>query len=313
YIEKIIKEIKKDFNIYKTIYIGGGTPNFLDDINLNNFLFSLKKNVDKDCEYTIECNPEFITQNQIDIFIKNKINRISIGIQSTNDNILKLLKRTHDFKIAIEAIKLLQKNKITNISCDFIYNLPLLKEKDILNVFQFIKDFKIPHVSFYSLELKKGSILTKQNYKIDIDEEENQLEIVKREFKKLNYIRYEISNWAKENQYFSKHNLAYWNLCEWKGIGISSYGFEKGIYYKIDGTILDWIKKEEKWNQKEINENVFLLGLRKTEGINLNIKRNHQAFNYLKNKLNKNLLVIENNHIKAKNIDLLNEILIDII
>ncbi|MDE5767306.1 MAG: radical SAM family heme chaperone HemW [Malacoplasma sp.] len=313
YIEKIVKEIKNDFNIYKTIYIGGGTPNFLDDTNLNYFLSSLKKNLDKNCEFTIECNPEFITQSQIDLLIKNKVNRVSIGIQSTNNNILKLLKRTHDFDTAIKAIKLLYKNKITNISCDFIYNLPLLKEKDILNTFKFIKDFQIPHISFYSLELKKGSILTKQNYKIDVNEEENQLEIIKQEFSKLNYIRYEISNWAKTNQYFSKHNLAYWNLCDWKGIGISSYGFENNIYYKVDGTILDWVKKEEKWNQKEINENIFLMGLRKTEGINLKIQRNYQAFNYLKNKINKNLVTIQNNHIKAKNIDLLNEILLDII
>lgn len=313
YVKKIINEIKKDSNFYKTIYIGGGTPNFLDDEILNDFLSNLKNHLDSNHELTIECNPEFITQSQINIFNKNKVNRISIGVQSTNDNILKLLKRTHDFKTAINAIKLLQKNKITNISCDFIYNLPLLKETDILSTFQFIKDFSIPHISFYSLELKKGSILSKQNYKIDIDKEENQLEIIKNEFKKLNYIRYEISNWAKSNQFFSKHNLAYWNLCDWKAIGISGYGFENQTYYKIDGTILDWTKQIEKWNEKEINENIFIMGLRKTNGVNLNIKRNYQAFNYLKNKLNKNLLIIENNHIKAKNIDLLNDILLDII
>ncbi|MDE7075516.1 MAG: radical SAM protein, partial [Malacoplasma sp.] len=118
YIEKIVKEINSDFNIYKTIYIGGGTPNFLDETNLNYFLSSLKKNLDQNCEFTIECNPEFITQTQIDVLIKNKVNRVSVGIQSTNDNILKLLKRTHHFNTAIKAIKLFQKNKITNISCD---------------------------------------------------------------------------------------------------------------------------------------------------------------------------------------------------
>lgn len=314
YIEKIINEIKNDNNKYKTIYIGGGTPNFINNNSLSNLLSTLKNKLfDKDYEFTIECNPEFINQSQIDIFKQNKVNRISIGVQTTNNEILKLLKRTHNIQTCINAITLLQKNKFNNISCDFIYNLPLLKISDLKETFNFIKKLKIKHVSFYSLELKEGSILTKQKYHLNTNIEEDQLDFIKNEFDKLNYFRYEISNWASDNMYISKHNLAYWNLSNWKGIGISSYGFENGEYYKYQGTILDWKKETWKWTNQEIFENILIMGLRKSEGIDLSIQKNLDAYNHFKNRLNHELIKIENNHLKAKNFDLLNEILLDII
>lgn len=168
-------------------------------------------------------------------------------------------------------------------------------------------------MSFYSLELKEGSILTKQKYRLNTNIEEDQLDFIKNEFNKLNYFRYEISNWASDNMYISKHNLAYWNLSNWKGIGISSYGFENGEYYKYQGTILDWKKETWKWTNQEIFENILIMGLRKSEGIDLSIQKNLDAYNHFKNRLNHELIKIENNHLKAKNFDLLNEILLDII
>lgn len=313
YVDIIVNQINNDNNTYETIYIGGGTPNYLNDILLNYLLSSLKNKLIQDYEFTIECNPEFVTQSQINILKDNKVNRISLGVQTTNDSILKLLKRTHSINTCINAIKLLKTNGFNNISCDFIYNLPLLKTSDLIDVFKFIKDHQINHISFYSLELKEGSILTKRKYKLDTNVEEDQLEFIKNEFNKLNYIRYEISNWAINNNYISKHNLAYWNLNDWKGIGISSYGFENMNYYKNEGTILNWTKNNSEWDEKELYENILIMGLRKTNGIDLSIKQNKDAYNYFKNRLNHNLIEIKDNHLKAKNFDLLNDILLDII
>lgn len=314
YVELIVKQINESNNFYKTIYIGGGTPNFLSEKLLDFLLSNLNKKRDKDfCEFTIECNPEFINQKQIDLFKKNNVNRISLGVQTFNETILKLLKRTHQNKDVFNALNLLYKNQIKNVSIDLIYNLPLLKNKDIIDSFKFIKDYQIKHISFYALEIKEGSILNKTNYKINEDIEGIQLDLIKDEFHKLNYQRYEISNWALNNDFYSNHNLAYWNLLDWKAIGISSYGWENNVYYANQGSLLDWKPINQNWTKKDLYENIFIMGLRKLEGIDLSININNEAYLYLKNKLNFNLLEIKNNHIKAKNIDLLNEILIDII
>lgn len=313
YVEKIIKEIKEDQNKFKTIYIGGGTPNFLNDELLNNLLKSLKDKLQQNYEFTIECNPEFINENQVQIFINNNVNRISLGVQTLNETILKFLKRTHCNNDVYNALNLLFKNNLTNISLDFIYNLPLLKNKDIENSFKLIKDYKIKHISYYSLEIKKGSILNLQKYKIDENIEEEQLELIKKNFEDINYFRYEISNWAINKKYFSQHNLAYWDLKYWKSIGVSGYGYENDIYYQNLGNIDNWKKNEINWTKKELYQYILIMGLRKKEGINLKNKRNLNAYMFFKDKLNHDLIYIENNFLKAKNFDLLNNILLDII
>lgn len=313
YVDKIVDEINLDKNSYKTIYIGGGTPNFLNDFLLDKLLNALSKKAEQNCEFTIECNPEFVNQNQINIFKKNNVNRISLGVQTFNETILKLLKRTHLNNDVYRSLKLLYDNKIDNVSIDLIYNLPLLKKSDLYESFDFIKANKIKHISFYALEIKEGSILNKKKYQIDENIEGDQLEIIREQFQKLNYDRYEISNWAINDNYYSKHNLAYWDMNDWKAIGISGYGLENNIYYANQGSILDWKKVDQKWTQKDFYENTFIMGLRKLKGIDLSIPKNLKAFEFLKPKLNFELLEINNNFIKAKNIDLLNNILLDII
>lgn len=195
YLRQIRKEIQKTpNNRYSTIYIGGGTPNLLEPKLLDYLLKPLSLQLAKKYEFTIEANPEFINQTQINIFKKNKVNRISLGVQTTNDLILKLLKRSHDFAMVKKAICLLQKNNFTNISLDFIYNLPLLTNKDLMDSFDFIAKYQIKHISYYALEIKKGSILKQKKYKIDLQKEEEQLQIVKENLAKLGFYRYEIAN-----------------------------------------------------------------------------------------------------------------------
>lgn len=313
YIEKIINEIKSDSNIYKTIYIGGGTPNYLSDNCLIKLLNVLKNRLSNNYELTIECNPEFLSESQAKIFRDFGVNRVSLGVQTLNESILKLLKRTHNNKDVINALNNLKTNGIKNISIDLIYNLPLLKIDDLKKSFNFILENEIKHISFYSLEIKKGSILNKEKYKINDENEAKQLSYIIKEFEKLNYDRYEISNWAINNQYYSQHNLAYWNLNSWKAIGVAGYGFENNLYYYNEGNIKNWIKIDQKWSDKDIIENIFIMGLRKKEGVDLSIERNLSAFNKLKDKFNFDLISIENNYLKVKNIDLLNEVLIDLI
>lgn len=313
YIEKIILEIKPLKEKFETIYIGGGTPNFLDDDILDLFLNECKDKLANDYEFTIECNPEFLTLNQASILNKNKVNRVSLGVQTTNENILKLLNRQHKNIDVTNAVRYLNQNNITNISFDFIYNLPLMSLSDLKKDIDFALNNKATHLSFYALEIKEGSTLNKQKYKIDESSENDQFEFLENQLNKSNFKRYEISNWSLNGNFNSKHNIAYWKMNDWKAIGVSAYGYENNRYYKNEGNTENWIKKIEQWSEVETYQNILIMGLRMIEGIDLSIPINLKAYNHFKNKIDDKNIVIENNKLRAKNINLLNDILIEII
>jgi len=308
YIEKIISQIKDIKHKLKTIYIGGGTPNSLDNYLLNKLLNCCSKLCTKDTEFTIECNPEFICKEQINIFKKNKVNRISLGIQTVNPIILKKMNRFSDLKKIKESINLLKKNNINNISCDFIYGFNELNLKDLDDSIKFIKLYKIPHVSFYSLEVKKGSALYAQNYQTNEEKIENQLIYINKMLLKNGFNRYEVSNWTLKPKYESEHNKAYWKMLEWKGIGLGAYGYENNIYYTNTGTLKNWKQKKE--NIKDMDLVKLIMGLRMKQGIFLDSK-NKEIYQKYKDKL-KNIY-IKNNHLICKDLDILNQCFIDLI
>ncbi len=181
---------------FRTIYLGGGTPNVFDDADLDRFLGALKGLAKRGCEFTIECNPDLVTTEQARIFKRNRVNRISLGVQSTNDKILKILNRTHTIKDCEDAIGLLKRSGFANISIDFMYALPLMKVKDATDAVDFAIGNGVQHVSFYGLDLKPNALLTLQDYRIDPDEEADQLEAIVARFAKSRFSRYEVSNWA---------------------------------------------------------------------------------------------------------------------
>ncbi|MGL4617242.1 MAG: radical SAM protein [Mycoplasmoidaceae bacterium] len=310
YINKIILEINEIKHILNTIYIGGGTPNILKDELLEIFLNSFKKNIDKNTEVTIELNPELITESQLKILKSNNVNRISLGVQSTNNNILKNLGRLHTIEMVEEKIKLLNQYNFKNISCDFIYNVPNMKMSDIDDMLYFIERHDIKHLSFYSLEIKEGSILNKLRYKIDFEKEEEFLFYFQN---KIKLKRYEISNWSKNKNYESKHNKAYWNMKYWKGIGYGSWGFEKNAYIESKGDTSNWQYIYNKISNEELYKDILIMGLRQVKGIDLSNKKNFQAFDFYKKSIPNNLIVIEDNYVRVKEIDLLNEVLLNII
>ena len=312
YLEEIIKTLKNEcfHKQFKTIYIGGGTPNLLSDDLMQYLLSNLKDYLDDDYEFSIECNPEFITNSQLNIMKNNKVNRISLGVQSFNDEILKKMHRTHTSQKAIEIINLIKENGFSNFSCDFIYNYPNMNISDLNDVFYYIKELKIPHVSFYALEIKENAILNKFKYELDLEQEELQLIFIKKMFKKLKYKRYEISNWCINKNYYSKHNLAYWDYSDWKAIGLGAVGLENKENYEYKNKIDNWAKSTNLLDDKTYYLNVLIMGLRKSQGIDLTIKRNKIAFEMYKEKL-MNYKII-NNHLIADNLDCLNDTIINL-
>lgn len=296
---------------FETIYIGGGTPNALNDNQLNLLLKNLKTYLSKNYEFTIECNPDLVTKSQVEILKINKVNRISLGVQSTNNKILRILNRTHTIETCSTAIDLFHQCDFKNISVDFMYALPLMTNKDVIQAVKFVESKKVQHVSFYGLDLKPGAILTKQKYQINLDDESDQLELAIKEFAKIGFKRYEVSNWARSKKYESKHNLAYWLTKDWSAIGYGACGFENKISYEYTGTIKAPKKIQRKLSELEYYQQVLIMGLRLSNGINVNIEPYKKAYEIFKSKLTN--VTLKKGFLFCNNINLLNNTIINII
>jgi len=272
YLKELENEIKTNYKneTLKTLYIGGGTPSSLDieDLNkLKNILEIFK--LEKEYEFTFECNPNDINEKFLEKLKELKVNRISIGIQSFNKEILKTLGREENS--TIEKIKLAKKY-FKNINIDLIYgvnnqSLEMLKED-----LETIKKLDLPHISIYSLILENNTILKINNYK-EIDEDLNRkmYDYIIKYLKENNYIHYEISNFSKEG-YQSKHNLTYWNNEKYYGFGLGASGYTNDIRYTNTRSITNYIKGNHILEKEEITkridmENFMILGLRKIKGI----------------------------------------------
>ena len=314
YINLICSQINKEIkNKFKTIYIGGGTPNSLSFNNLEKLLKVCKKIRSINCEFTIEANPEFINLEQVKLFQQYKVNRISLGVQSANEKINQKFNRKHSMNDVCDAIKLLKKHNINNISLDFIYGYELMSLKDIKDDIDFVVNNKIPHVSFYSLEVKNNSIFAKQDYHENELKIEEQLAYIIKKMHDNNFIRYEVSSWCIDKKYQSKHNLCYWNTNDWKAIGLGAYGLENMNYYHYEGNIEKMCKINKIYTLKEYYFQVLMMGFRLASGLDLKNKLHKKAFNYFKHKINGNLITIKKHHVIAKNINQIDEILISII
>ncbi len=316
YVDLVINFVKKESyeNQYSSIYLGGGTPNFLPDKLLDKLLSNLKLFLDKtsDYEYCLECNPEFINEEQAKIFLKHGINRVSLGVQSVNNKILKSIGRDHTVEDVQKAINILYKNKITNINLDFLYALPKLTNNDLNEDIKFAIKNNIKHLSFYALEIKEGSLMKKQDILVDEDQAAEQLEFVQKTLAKNKYKRYEVSNWALEPKYESIHNKAYWLTNDWKAIGIGASGFEENVMYKWEGDYLNWKRVGYKLGLKELYLQVLMMGLRLVDGIDvINNERNSEAYKTYFNDLTN--CYIKDGNLKCININLLHESLLNIV
>ena len=325
YLDSLRKEIEERYNDEEvsTIYIGGGTPTCLDDEELKELLKITKLfNVKDKIEFTIEGNIESITENKLKIMKEYGVNRISIGVQSFNDNVIKLLGRKHNKNEVFSKIELVKKY-FDNINIDLIYaayeDTDILKED--INNFLFLD---IPHISTYSLIIEDNTILKIKGYKnINEDLDYEMYSYIEKTLEENNYIHYEISNYAKKG-YESRHNLVYWNNDFYYGFGLSSTSFinnkrrinTKNLTKYLDDNYLD---KEVYEDKKVRMENEVMLGLRKLSGIDLNNFR--YKYNYdLENVFNidelirDGYLIIEDNYLRInkKCIYISNEILLRI-
>jgi len=238
YISNLIKDlivIKEKFCKFKTIYIGGGTPSILDLDLLEVLLSNLKDMHLKKYEFTIEANPDSITEEKLKLFKKYDVNRISIGIQSFSLKSLKYLGREENYEQ--ENVIKLTKRYFENINLDFIYGYKCININKIKEDLDMFLKLDVKHISIYSLIVEKGTLFSLKGEKEERqDEVRKQYDFICKYLKKHGYNRYEISNFSKKG-YESKHNLTYWKDKEYLAIGAGSSGFIKNIRYSISRSI----------------------------------------------------------------------------
>ncbi len=276
YLDSLEKEIDSKYKneTLSTIYIGGGTPNSLSNEELERLFNILDRlNKDKSYEYTIECNIELLTLEQILLMKRYGINRVSIGVQTFNQKYLEFLNRHHTSSMVKEKIDLLKKYDINNINVDLIYAIPGETLEQLSEDIEIIKTLDIPHISTYSLIIEANTVLSKlhiKNISEDLDYDMYNLIIERLN----NYNHYETSNFSKEG-YESKHNLTYWNNEHYYGFGLGASGYIDNVRYENTRSLNHYLEgkyvlEESTLTKNEVIENEFILGFRKLEGININ-------------------------------------------
>ena len=220
----VLAQLQKDAFGYpaksmKTIYIGGGTPSALSIDQLD----QLKSIIDylkmDDAEVTMEINPESLNELKTKKLVQMGINRVSVGVQATNDALLKILTRQHNVSKAFEAIKLLVDHGITNISVDAMYGVPTQTLADFKETLTLFMDANIPHISLYGLSIHPNTPFYKQNIQpAPADLEAAFYELACDVLTAAGYVHYEVSNFARDT-YQSQHNQVYWRYEDFVGLG----------------------------------------------------------------------------------------------
>ena len=319
----------------KTIYFGGGTPSLLAANEFSKILNTIHQTFDTSqvVETTLEVNPDDITDEYAKM-LRTYFDRISIGIQSFNNNELALINRRHSAEKAMESVKICQANGFDNISIDLIYGLPNQDVKSWENNLKKAIELNPQHISAYHLTYENGTKITQllNGKKINPVAEETSLKMFSRLTELLEqngFEQYEISNFAKKG-FRSKHNSSYWNNAAYIGIGPSAHSYNlhsrqwnisdtKQYIDNIENKTV-FFEKEELSAEEKYND-FIITRLRTKEGINLDVLKNfgenfyQHCLKNAENWLNKNILTIIDNHLRLtkKGIFISDTIFLDLI
>lgn len=326
YLEALAFEIhdKKLSKEYDTIYIGGGTPSSLSCVQLEKLFEILKPYSHKVKEYSIEVNPESMTVDKVHLLKKYHINRVSIGVQSFHDDILKEIGRCHSSMQAIELIQTLKANDIDDINVDLIYGLPHQTLEHVYEDIDLLAKLDISHISIYSLILEEHTVLKMNDYQpLDDEQDAYWYDCINDYLEKNGFHHYEVSNYYKNKP--SLHNLVYWNYYNYDGIGLSAHSLKEHRRLENTNSITKYLQhhylKEDivLEREDELFEKI-MMGLRLTQGIDIEEINKLYDIDFMKKyqfviekHKRQGLLEINHHHLKttSKGMKYLNEILID--
>ena len=275
-----IKELKKELDSYnipkdlETIYIGGGTPTALEDdlfLELLEMVDSYTKSVK---EYTIEANPESLTLKKLQMMKSHGVNRLSIGVETTNDEILRNINRHHTFEDVKKAILTAKEVGFDNLNVDLILGLPGCSLEQTKTDLDNLMSLEVEHISCYSLTVHPNTVFYLKGIQEPLgDEARKYYDYVHVYLAEHGYRHYEVSNWAKPG-YESKHNYVYWKNERYYGIGLGASGYIKDIRYTNTRSINEYLKGKYLGEQEIVTpvddiEYQIMLNLRTKEGLDL--------------------------------------------
>ncbi|MDM5452793.1 radical SAM family heme chaperone HemW [Peribacillus simplex] len=296
YLQMMKREMVMQLSKYPTagldtVFVGGGTPTSLDEKQLAFLCEAINETLPfdpKKAEYTFEANPGDLSREKLEILYHSGVNRLSFGVQSFNDELLKRIGRTHRALEVYETIHLAQEVGFTNISIDLIYGLPGQTMEDFNDTLDKAIALQLPHYSSYSLIVEPKTVFYNQmrRGRLNLPPQELEASMYERlmeEMEKHGLHQYEISNFAREG-FESRHNLTYWDNAEYYGIGAGAHGYTGGTRVANHGPVKKYIAplmanqlpvlEEHPVPLHERMEEEMFLGLRKTEGVSLEIFKN---------------------------------------
>ena len=294
FIENYVEAVKKEINNYfkdktlletytvTTIYIGGGTPSYINSKYICEIMHVLEENLKdnmvkmEDMEITIEVNPGTVNKEKLEQYRKAKINRLSIGLQSTNNGMLKQIGRIHTYEQFLETYQMAKAVGFDNINVDLMIGLPNQTIEDIKRSLQEIVQLNPTHISVYSLIIEEGTVIAQkiENHQLqEMDEEleRNMYWYVKNTLELNGYTHYEISNFAKEGKE-SKHNMNCWRQKEYIGIGLNAHSYLNYVRYTNTSEMEQYITRMNTLNEQIVNDILKLSNNKEKENLEENIE-----------------------------------------
>ena len=295
YVDLLVREMQLRAKAHpisplETLYIGGGTPSTLTPKQLATLFEGIHRYLplEKNCEFTMELNPDDGQMERLEVMKEYGVNRISMGVQSFNDELLKKIGRKHSKKTVLESIGNARKLGFENMSIDLIFRLPQQTIQDFEDSLKIAMELDLPHYSIYSLILEQKTVfynLMRQG-KLPLptqDEEADMFQLAMDSMESFGRHHYEISNYALPG-FESRHNLHYWKADEYLGFGAGAHGYLNQERYQNYGPIQHYLEplrnsqlpilQKDVLSKKSQIEEFMFLGLRKMSGVsNLEFKR----------------------------------------
>ena len=273
-----------DTGVFDTLYLGGGTPGILSE-QATEKLFSLLKSgfsFSPDAEVTVEMNPECVTEDTVALLCSFGVNRLSIGIQSLNDEELRFLGRRHSARQALQAVVSAQDAGCTNISADLIFGFPGQTVSSWRQTLSQVVQAGVSHISAYQLTVKEGTPFARMRAegRLAVLSEEEEVEFFTATcdfFREAGWVHYEVSNYARTPESVCRHNLAYWRHLPYLGLGPSAVSFDGRRRWRNAPDVSEYchlLQEEhsavvfEEWlDDDQLLTEKVALGLRTAEGI----------------------------------------------
>ena len=276
FVENYVEAAKTEINNYfqdktilerytvTTIYIGGGTPSYIESKYICEIMEVLENNLKQnkvkfeDMEITIEVNPGTVNKEKLEQYRKAKINRLSIGLQSTNNEMLKQIGRIHTYEQFLETYQMAKEVGFDNINVDLMIGLPNQTIEDIKRSLKEVIQLNPTHISVYSLIVEEGTVMARKIENHQLEEMDEELErnmywYVKNTLELNGYTHYEISNFAKEGKE-SKHNLNCWRQKEYIGIGLAAHSYLNYVRYTNTSEMKQYITRMNNLNEQIVKD-----------------------------------------------------------